>query len=111
VLTRVPAFDNYTNDVLTRVPAAPGVMKVEALTPALLAEYKGAVPGVEGTFVVIKTNEGRFPPPARPGRETREPLRRGYPRMIWAMHSASFSGVQTSTSMPTLRSLRAVSLL
>jgi hypothetical protein len=57
---RADVFDNYTNEVLVKVPGAAGAKKVTALTPAELAEYRGAVPGVEGAFVVVKTNEGRF---------------------------------------------------
>jgi hypothetical protein len=57
---RADVFDNYTNEVLVKVPAAQGVKKVQALRPAELAEYRGAVPGVDGAFVVVKTNDGRF---------------------------------------------------
>jgi len=42
--------------------------------------------------------------PQRGGQEARS----RYPRMICPMHSASFSGVQASTSIPTLRNLPAV---
>jgi hypothetical protein len=57
---RADVFDNYTNEVLAGAPGAAGVLKVEELTPALLAEHKGGVPGVEGAFLVVKTNDGRF---------------------------------------------------
>src|SRR5262245_28571183 len=57
---RGDTFDRYTNDVLAKAPGAPGVQKVERLTPALLAEHAGAVPGVGGAFLVVKTNDGRF---------------------------------------------------
>src|SRR5262249_26010516 len=57
---RADVFDNYTNEILAKVPAAQGVKKVQALRPAELAEYRGAVPGVDGAFVMIKTNDGRF---------------------------------------------------
>jgi hypothetical protein len=57
---RADVFDNYTNEVLVKVPEAQGAKKVQALRPAELAEYRGAVPGVEGAFVVVKTNDGRF---------------------------------------------------
>ncbi len=57
---RGDAFDRYTNDVLAKVPGAPGVKQLKQLTPALLAEHGNVLPGVEGTFLVVKTNEGRF---------------------------------------------------
>jgi hypothetical protein len=53
-------FDRYTNQILAKVPGAPGVKKVERLTPAELAEHSGAVPGLAPAFLVVKTNEGRF---------------------------------------------------
>ena len=60
LLARADVFDHYTNEVLVKVPGAKGAKKVQSLQPAELAEYRGSVPGVEGTFVVIKTNDGRF---------------------------------------------------
>jgi hypothetical protein len=59
-VARADVFDNYTNEVLVKVPGAQGAKKVQALRAAELAEYRGAVPGVDGAFVVIKTNDGRF---------------------------------------------------
>jgi hypothetical protein len=59
-VARADVFDNYTNEILVKVPTAQGAKKVQALRPAELAEYRGAVPGVEGAFVVVKTNDGRF---------------------------------------------------
>jgi len=47
-------------------------------------------------------------PATKPTGSTR---RGNQPRMIWAMHSARFSGVQQRMSMPTLRSFPAVALL
>ncbi len=57
---RADTFDNYTNEVLAKAPQAPGAKKVSALTPAQLADFRGAVPGVNGAFLVVKTNDGRF---------------------------------------------------
>jgi hypothetical protein len=54
------AFDNYTNEVLAKAPGAAGVKQVKELTPGLLADHGGVLPGVPGTFLVVKTNEGRF---------------------------------------------------
>ncbi|MCI0460673.1 MAG: hypothetical protein L0Z62_27275 [Gemmataceae bacterium] len=53
-------FDRYTNEVLIKVPGSAGVKRLAELTPALLAEHAGALPGVGGAFLVVKTNEGRF---------------------------------------------------
>jgi hypothetical protein len=57
---RADAFDNYTNEVLAKIPGAAGVKQVKELTPALLADHAGVLPGVQGTFLVVKTNDGRF---------------------------------------------------
>jgi len=57
---RADAFDNYTNEVLVKAPGAAGVKRVQELTPVLLADHSGVLPGVSGTFLVVKTNEGRF---------------------------------------------------
>jgi hypothetical protein len=57
---RADAFDNYTNAVLAKVPTAPGVMTVKQLTPSLMVEHAGAVPGTTGALVVVRTNEGRL---------------------------------------------------
>jgi hypothetical protein len=57
---RADVFDDYTNDVLVKVPKAQGAKRILTLTPGELAEYRGAVPGVNGAFLVVKTNEGRF---------------------------------------------------
>src|SRR5207248_7513688 len=54
------AFDNYTNDVLVKVPRAAGVEKLQQLTPALMAEHQGVLPGTAATFLVVRTNEGRM---------------------------------------------------
>ena len=56
---RGDAFDRYTNDVLAKVPGAPGVKQIKQLTPAMLAEHGNVLPGIEGTFLVVKTNQGR----------------------------------------------------
>ncbi len=66
VLTAVPsalwadAFDNYTNPVLAKVPAAPGVKEVKQLTPGEIADNARVLPSTTAAFVVVKTNDGRF---------------------------------------------------
>jgi hypothetical protein len=57
---RADAFDHYVNPILAKVPGAAGVKEIDRLTPALLAEYDRALPGVSGSFLVVRTNEGRW---------------------------------------------------
>ncbi len=54
------AFNRYTNPVLLKAPAADGVKEVKQLTVSLLADNDGAIPGISGALVVVRTNEGRF---------------------------------------------------
>src|SRR6516162_1595920 len=54
------SFDHYTNQILVKVPAAAGVKKVTKLTPELMVEHSRALPGISGTFLVVKTNDGRW---------------------------------------------------
>jgi hypothetical protein len=57
---RADDFDYYTNTVLEKVPQAKGVLKVQQLTPELLTEHSGAIKGLSGALVVVKTNEERW---------------------------------------------------
>src|ERR1051326_8342912 len=57
---RADDFDYYTNTVLEKVPQAKGVLKVQQLTTELLTEHGGAIKGLSGALVVVKTNEGRW---------------------------------------------------
>jgi hypothetical protein len=54
------AFDHYTNEVLVKVPEAKTVQKVKELTPEVMVEHSRALPGITGTFLVIKTNDGKM---------------------------------------------------
>jgi hypothetical protein len=54
------AFDNYTNNILVKVPMAAEAMPVKQLTPALMTEHGGVLPGTTAALVVVKTNEGRM---------------------------------------------------
>ncbi len=53
-------FDRYTNPVLAKAIAAPGVKEVKQLTPSLIADSDGVLPDHAGALVIIKTNEGRY---------------------------------------------------
>jgi hypothetical protein len=54
------AFDNYTNDILVKIPTADGVNKVAGLTDTMLLDHTSVLPGIKPAFIVVKTNEGRF---------------------------------------------------
>ena len=53
-------FDRYTNPVLAKADAAPGVKEIQQLTPSLIADGDGVLPEHAGALVVVKTNEGRY---------------------------------------------------
>jgi len=57
---RADAFDNYTNLVLAKAPRAPGTRSLKQLTPALMAEHGGVLPGTTAALIVVRTREGRF---------------------------------------------------
>lgn len=59
-IVRADAFDNYINTILTRVAQAKNVEKIVKLTPELMVQHNRALPGITATFIVVKTNEGRF---------------------------------------------------
>jgi hypothetical protein len=57
---RADAFDHYINPILAKVPQAKGVKQVKQLTPSEMADHLDVLHGITGTFLVVKTNEGRF---------------------------------------------------
>jgi hypothetical protein len=57
---RADAFDNYTNEVLVKVPMAAGVQPLKELNTALIADHAGVLKDTTAAFVVVKTNEGRY---------------------------------------------------
>jgi hypothetical protein len=60
-LARADAFDYYTNDILAKAPRlASGVKEVKELTPEMLLDHNRVLPGINGAFLIVKTNEGRF---------------------------------------------------
>lgn len=54
------SFDNYLNAHLSKLAETKSAEKITQLTPDLMIEHTRALPGVAGTFVVVKTNEGRW---------------------------------------------------
>jgi hypothetical protein len=59
-LIQADAFENYTNDLLGKIPSAAGVLQVKELTPELLVEHNRVLPNIKAAFIVVKTNEGRY---------------------------------------------------
>jgi hypothetical protein len=57
---RADAFDQYTNDILLKVPKAKGVEKIQKLTPEMMVQNSRVLPGVPGTFLVVVNHEGRM---------------------------------------------------
>ncbi len=57
---RADSFDYYLNRLLERMPGSKGVEKVKALTPLELTDHDQVLPGIKGTFILVKTNEGRM---------------------------------------------------
>src|SRR5579884_1856718 len=58
-LRAADAFDHYTNPILRKVPSAAGVREVKQLTPAVITDNLGVLPGSQGAFLVVMTNDGR----------------------------------------------------
>jgi len=54
------SFDNYTNTILEKLPSAAGVQKITKLTPELMVQHSRVLPGITGTFLVVRTNEGQW---------------------------------------------------
>jgi len=54
------AFDLYTNAALARLVESKNVKEVKKLTSAFLLEHDRVLPGITATFLVVKTNGGRF---------------------------------------------------
>src|SRR5262245_44623631 len=59
-LLRADSFDNYVNPHLSKIAETNSAEKITQLTPDLMIEHTRVLPGVNGTLVVVKTNEGRW---------------------------------------------------
>jgi len=57
---RADAFDNYTNSLLAKVPAAAGVQEVKRLPAETILESGGVIPNNTSALLVVQTNDGRF---------------------------------------------------
>lgn len=60
VVAHADSFDNYTNKILVTIPESKNAKKITKLTPKLMVQNTRVLPGVPETFIVVKTNEGRF---------------------------------------------------
>jgi hypothetical protein len=57
---RADAFDHYVNLVLARAVEAVTTQEVKELTTRLLVENDRVLPGITSTFLIVKTNAGRY---------------------------------------------------
>ena len=57
---RADSFDNYFNPLLSKIAETKSAEKVTQLTPDAMIDHSRVLPGITGTFVVVKTNEGRW---------------------------------------------------
>lgn len=53
-------FDNYINTILAKIPESKSAERIAKLTPALMVEHSRALPGINATMIVVKTNESRW---------------------------------------------------
>ena len=54
------SFDHYLNPILAKIPDSKSAEKLGQLTADVMIDHSRVLPGVNGTFVVVKTNEGRW---------------------------------------------------
>lgn len=54
------SFDQYFNDLLAKMPGRPEVRKIDKLRLEDMVEHSRTLPGVVGTFVIVKTNGDRY---------------------------------------------------
>lgn len=59
VACRADAFDRYTNPILQQALSSSSVQEVKSLTSELAFQHDRALPGVVGTALIVRTNEGR----------------------------------------------------
>ena len=52
-------FDRHTNPILQKAAESSDVQEVKSLTSDLAFQHDRALPGVVGTFLIVRTNEGR----------------------------------------------------
>lgn len=57
---RADSFDHYVNSVISRAVEDKKFDKIDKLTAEQIVETSRVLPGVTGTFIVVRTNEGRW---------------------------------------------------
>jgi hypothetical protein len=57
---RADSFDNYISRLLTKVAESKSAEKITQLTPEVMVDHSRVLPGITGTFLVVKTQEGRW---------------------------------------------------
>lgn len=57
---RADAFDHYVSDHLALVTTSKNAKAIKKLTPDMMVQNSRALPNIIATFVVVKTNDGRF---------------------------------------------------
>ncbi len=57
---RADSFDDYTNPLVAKAAKSADAQKLPKLTTDQMVEHRSVLSGVPGTFVVVKTNEGRW---------------------------------------------------
>lgn len=57
---RADSFDHYTNPLLAKVAESKSASKVKQLTPEAMVDNAHVLPGINGTFIAVRTNEGRW---------------------------------------------------
>lgn len=60
LLSFADSFDNYTNVILARVPSAKEAQLIKELTPEVMVEHSRTLPGITATFIVVRTNDGKY---------------------------------------------------
>jgi hypothetical protein len=58
-LCQADVFDRHTNPILQKALEGPDVQEVKSLTSESAFQHDRALPGVVGTFIIVRTNEGR----------------------------------------------------
>src|SRR5687767_10635746 len=60
VSARADSFDHYTNPLLAKLVESKAAEKIAQLTPEVMIDHARVLPGITSTFIVVKTNEGRW---------------------------------------------------
>jgi hypothetical protein len=59
-ITFAELFDQYTNRDLVKAVESGDLKRVDGLTAKTLIQHGGVLPGTQGAFLIVKTNDGRY---------------------------------------------------